>query len=160
MDTFSFTLFDAVIETMAGQGGTVGGRFEELRAIIDQVADKSRVGVCIDTCHIFAGGYDIRTPAAYAKTMHEFERVIGFGYLKAVHLNDSKGALNSHLDRHEHIGRGLIGPTAFRLLMNDARFDGIPIVLETPEGRYLEEMCQLHRVEEKKEKIDEADKAE
>jgi len=136
-----------VIETMAGQGHSVGGTFEEIRAIIDLVKNKERVGVCIDTCHIFAGGYDIRNKAVYDKTMAHFERIIGFKYLKAVHLNDSKGALGSHLDRHDHIGKGLIGAAGFELLMNDARFNGIPMVLEVPEGDEPEEMIFLHNLE-------------
>jgi apurinic endonuclease APN1 len=121
-----------VLETMAGQGNCVGNRFEDIRDIIELIDDKSRVGVCIDTCHIFAAGYDIRSKASYVKTMEKFDSIIGFKYLRAVHLNDSKSALGSGVDRHENIGKGHIGIEAFKHLMNDSRFDGIPIVLETP----------------------------
>uniref|UniRef100_A0A914D3B5 Xylose isomerase-like TIM barrel domain-containing protein n=1 Tax=Acrobeloides nanus TaxID=290746 RepID=A0A914D3B5_9BILA len=139
-----------VVETMAAQGNSVGGKFEELRQIIDLVKDKSRVGVCLDTCHIFAAGYDIRTKETYEETMNEFERIVGFNYLKAVHLNDSKGDLGSKLDRHEHIGKGYL-KTAFQWLMRDPRFDGIPMVLETPEGHYSQEMELLYNLEKNKE---------
>lgn len=132
-----------LIETMASQGTTIGGKFGELRDIIHLVEDKSRIGVCLDTCHVFASGYDISNKEGYDNTMNEFGDIIGWQYLKAVHLNDSKGDCDSHLDRHETIGRGKIGITGFSLLMNDRRFDGIPMVLETPEGRYDEEMVKL-----------------
>uniref|UniRef100_A0A914W129 Xylose isomerase-like TIM barrel domain-containing protein n=1 Tax=Plectus sambesii TaxID=2011161 RepID=A0A914W129_9BILA len=139
-----------LIETMSRQGNTVGGHFEELRSIIDQVEDKSRIGVCLDTCHIFAAGYDIRNETVYEETMSKFERIVGFQYLKAVHLNDSKGALGSHLDRHENIGKGLIAKAGFSLLMNDPRFDRLPMILETPEGSYTDEMILLHSLEDRK----------
>ncbi|KAI8996068.1 xylose isomerase-like protein [Gaertneriomyces semiglobifer] len=122
-----------LIENCAGQGNTLGCRFEELRAMIDGVEDKQRVGVCLDTCHMFASGYDMRTQAAYDATMSEFGRVIGFEYLKAVHLNDSKVDLGAKKDRHESIGKGYIGLEGFRCLMNDDRFNGVPMVLETPD---------------------------
>lgn len=121
-----------VLETMAGQGNTIGNRFEDLAQVIALVKDKSRVGVCLDTCHIFAAGYDIRTEQAYGRTMEEFDRTIGFGYLRAVHLNDSKASLGSGKDRHENIGKGMIGMEAFRCLVNDSRFATVPMVLETP----------------------------
>ena len=121
-----------VIENMSCQGATVGGKFAELRLIIDNVQNKSRVGICLDTCHIFAAGYDIRTEDAYQETMHQFEIEVGFRYLKGVHLNDSKSCLASHLDRHENIGKGKIGFDAFKFIMNDERFDGIPMILEIP----------------------------
>lgn len=121
-----------VMETMAGQGNVIGSKFEELRGIIDKIEDKSRIGVCIDTCHIFSAGYDIRSKIAYEKTMEKFEKIIGFNYLKGVHLNDSKTAFNEGKDRHENIGKGKIGLNAFRFIMNDPRFDNIPMVLETP----------------------------
>lgn len=121
-----------VLETMAGQGNCIGNKFQELRDIIKLVKDKSRVGVCIDTCHIFAAGYDIRSKKAYTKTMEEFSKIIGFEYLKGVHLNDSKTELGSGKDRHENIGIGKIGINAFRHIMNDKRFMNIPMVLETP----------------------------
>ncbi|THD36370.1 deoxyribonuclease IV [Pantoea sp. R102] len=121
----------AVIENTAGQGSNLGFRFEHLAAIIDHVEDKSRVGVCIDTCHAFAGGYDLRSQAACEATFAEFERVVGFQYLRGMHLNDAKSTLGSRVDRHHSLGEGNIGKTAFSWLMKDARFDGIPMILET-----------------------------
>ncbi|MFQ1679504.1 deoxyribonuclease IV [Pantoea dispersa] len=121
----------AVIENTAGQGSNLGFRFEHLAAIIDHVEDKSRVGVCIDTCHAFAGGYDLRSEAACEATFAEFERVVGFQYLRGMHLNDAKSTLGSRVDRHHSLGEGNIGKTAFSWLMKDARFDGIPMILET-----------------------------
>ncbi|MEC5341895.1 deoxyribonuclease IV [Brenneria populi] len=121
----------AVIENTAGQGSNLGFRFEHLAAIIDEVEDKSRVGVCIDTCHAFAGGYDLRSKDACEKTFAEFERVVGFGYLRGMHLNDAKSEFNSRVDRHHSLGEGNIGKTAFSYIMGDARFDGIPLILET-----------------------------
>eukprot|EP01137_Pigoraptor_chileana_P004434 Opistho-2@46072 len=123
-----------VIENMAGQGSCVGRTFEEIRGIIDRVSDKSRVGVCIDTCHAFAGGYDLSSPAACERTFAEFERTVGFKYLKGLHLNDSKGAVDCRKDRHENIGKGKIGNACFEFVMNDSRFNDIPMVLETPAG--------------------------
>jgi deoxyribonuclease-4 len=122
-----------VLENTAGQGSNVGYRFEHLAEIIEMVEDKKRVGVCLDTCHMFAAGYDIRTESAYLKTMEEFDSVIGFKYLKGMHLNDAKSTLGSRVDRHESIGKGNIGLEAFRLIMNDPRFDNIPLILETPD---------------------------
>ena len=121
-----------VLEAMAGQGTNIGGRFEHLASIIHNVEDKTRVGVCIDTCHIFAAGYDIRDEESYDKTMREFHSVIGFNYLRGLHLNDAKAPLASHLDRHESIGKGTLGVEAFKLFLRDDRFDNIPCVLETP----------------------------
>ena len=121
----------AVIENTAGQGSNLGFRFEHLAAIIDHVEDKSRVGVCIDTCHAFAGGYDLCSVAACEATFAEFERVVGFQYLRGMHLNDAKSTLGSRVDRHHSLGEGNIGKTAFSWLMKDARFDGIPLILET-----------------------------
>ncbi|MEH2920125.1 deoxyribonuclease IV [Samsonia erythrinae] len=121
----------AVIENTAGQGSNLGFRFEHLAAIIDGVEDKSRVGVCIDTCHAFAGGYDLRTEADCDATFAEFDRVVGFQYLRGMHLNDAKSAFNSRVDRHHSLGEGNIGKTAFSYIMKDARFDGIPMILET-----------------------------
>ncbi|WBA81225.1 deoxyribonuclease IV [Endozoicomonas sp. GU-1] len=121
----------AVIENTAGQGSNLGWQFAEIAEIIDQVDDKSRVGVCLDTCHTFAAGYDLRTQDACQKTFAEFEQVIGFQYLKGMHLNDSKGALGSRKDRHHSLGQGEIGWEVFRYIMADSRFDGIPMVLET-----------------------------
>ncbi|MFP5595217.1 deoxyribonuclease IV [Kluyvera sp. 142486] len=121
----------AVIENTAGQGSNLGFKFEHLAAIIDGVEDKSRVGVCIDTCHAFAAGYDLRTTEACAETFAEFERIVGFQYLRGMHLNDAKSEFASRVDRHQSLGLGNIGHDAFRFIMQDNRFDGIPLVLET-----------------------------
>ncbi len=121
----------AVIENTAGQGSNLGWKFEHIAHIIDKVEDKSRVGVCIDTCHMFTAGYDIRTREAYDKTWNEFDAVIGFQYLMGMHLNDSKPPLGSHVDRHHSLGKGEIGLDAFRFIMNDERMDDIPLILET-----------------------------
>ncbi len=123
-----------LIETTAGQGTTVGSSFEEIAEIIHGVKNKTRVGVCIDTCHIFAAGYDIRTKSGYDRTMNEFESIIGLDMLHAIHLNDAKKPLNSRVDRHEHIGKGEIGKAAFGFIMNDDRLSQIPKLLETPKG--------------------------
>lgn len=122
----------AVIENTAGQGTNMGYTFKQLAEIIDRVEDKSRVGVCVDTCHAFAAGFDISTEKGFEKTFREFEETVGFYYLKGMHLNDSKKELGSRVDRHDSIGEGLIGLKAFRLLMKDERFDDIPMILETP----------------------------
>jgi len=123
-----------LIETTAGQGTTLGSTFEEIAEMISNVKDKKRVGVCIDTCHIFAAGYDITTKVGYDKTMDQFEKVIGFKMLHAIHFNDAKKPLNSHVDRHENIGEGEIGKAAFGFFMNDKRLADIPKILETPKG--------------------------
>ncbi len=121
----------AVIENTAGQGSNLGFRFEHLAAIIHHVEDKSRVGVCIDTCHAFAAGYDLRTEEACGQTFGDFDRIVGFKYLRGMHLNDAKTALNSRVDRHHSLGEGNIGKTAFAWIMGDKRFDDIPLILET-----------------------------
>ncbi|PBI79905.1 endonuclease IV [Rahnella sp. BIGb0236] len=121
----------AVIENTAGQGSNLGFRFEHLAKIIDGVEDKSRVGVCIDTCHAFAAGYDLRTVEECEKTFQHFEDVVGFKYLRGMHLNDAKSEFNSRVDRHHSLGEGNIGNTVFSWMMKDARFDGIPMILET-----------------------------
>ena len=121
-----------VIETMAGQGGTIGSSLEELRDIIALVSDKSRVGLCVDTAHVHAAGYDIRTAAGWDAYMRDFDAIVGLGYLRGMHLNDSKVALGSRVDRHESIGHGHIGLEAFRAIMNDPRTAGLPLILETP----------------------------
>ncbi|OED42059.1 deoxyribonuclease IV [Endozoicomonas sp. (ex Bugula neritina AB1)] len=121
----------AVIENTAGQGSNLGWRFEELAEIIDQVDDKSRIGICLDTCHTFAAGYDLRTTEACEKTFAEFENIVGFQYLKGMHLNDSKCELNSRKDRHHSLGQGEIGWDVFKYIMQDDRFNRIPMVLET-----------------------------
>jgi apurinic endonuclease APN1 len=121
-----------VIENMAGQGNVIGGKFEDLHSLIELVDDKSRVGVCLDTCHMFAAGYDIRTRAKFEETFDRFGKIVGFHYLKAMHLNDSKSDLGSKLDRHESLGKGKIGLDCFRWIMNDDRFNDMPLIIETP----------------------------
>ncbi|GAB00058.1 uncharacterized protein L969DRAFT_54836 [Mixia osmundae IAM 14324] len=121
-----------LIETMAETNNKLGGAFTDLAAIIDDVHDKSRIGVCFDTCHVFAYGHDLRSPEAYQTTLAEFNRVVGLQYIKAVHLNDSKTDLGSHRDLHENIGLGFLGLNAFANLMTDPRFDDVPMILETP----------------------------
>ena len=121
----------AVIENTAGQGTNLGYRFEQIAEIIDQVEDKSRVGVCLDTCHTFTAGYDLRSREAYEATFAEFDQIVGFDYLRGMHLNDSKPDLGARVDRHHSIGQGKLGLDPFRFLMNDSRFDNIPMVLET-----------------------------
>ncbi|REC95925.1 deoxyribonuclease IV [Kushneria indalinina] len=123
----------AVIENTAGQGSNLGYRFEQLADIIEQVDDKSRVGVCIDTCHAFAGGYDLRTQASTRAVLDEFEAVVGFEYLRGMHLNDAKSTLDSRVDRHHSLGQGNIGSEGFVTIMQDARTDDIPMILETVE---------------------------
>ncbi|SMB41781.1 endonuclease IV with intrinsic 3'-5' exonuclease activity [Serratia proteamaculans] len=121
----------AVIENTAGQGSNLGFKFEHLAAIIDGVEDKSRVGVCIDTCHAFAAGYDLRTEETCEQTFKELGEVVGFNYLRGMHLNDAKSAFNSRVDRHHSLGEGNIGKTVFSYIMRDPRFDNIPLILET-----------------------------
>jgi len=123
-----------LLEATAGQGTNVGYRFEHLRAIIDGTAYPDRFGVCYDTCHTFAAGYDITTPEGYKKTFDEFDRIIGLDRLHCFHVNDSKKGLNSRVDRHEHIGQGTMGLEGFRQLVNDPRFAMVPKILETPKG--------------------------
>jgi deoxyribonuclease-4 len=120
-----------VIENTAGQGTNMGYKFEHLAHIINKVEDKSRVGVCLDTCHTFTSGYDLRTREAYDKTMDAFERLVGFEYLSGMHINDSKPKLGSRVDRHHSLGEGEIGLDAFRFIMNDKRMSDIPLILET-----------------------------
>ena len=130
-DQLPHTTTRTLLETTAGQGSALGRSFEEIAAIIDQVEAKDRVGVCLDTCHILAAGYDIRTAEGYAKVMDDFDRTIGINMLYAIHLNDSKMPLASNKDRHEHIGEGEVGLEGFRALVTDARLSGLPGVLET-----------------------------
>jgi deoxyribonuclease-4 len=135
-----------LLETTAGQGTNLGHRFEHLAAIRDHLVEQHRVAVCFDTCHAFAAGYDLRTPDAYAITVAEFERLLGRDLLRCFHLNDSKRGLGSRVDRHEHIGHGQLGLEAFRLLINDARFAGLPGLLETPKGPEMLEDVENLRV--------------
>lgn len=121
----------AVIENTGGMGGQVGYKFEHLAYLIKKTKDKKRIGVCLDTCHLFVAGYDIRTRKTYEDTFAKFNRVVGFGYLKGMHLNDSKGVLGSHLDRHHSLGKGELGLNPFRLIMQDPRMDDMPLILET-----------------------------
>ena len=135
----------AVIENTAGQGSNLGWNFGQLAFIIDRVEDKSRVGVCIDTCHAFAAGYDFSTSEGYEKAWEDFDRIIGAEYLCGMHLNDSKRELGSRIDRHESIGQGEIGEQFFARLLADPRTDNIPLILETPdESRWVEEVKRLY----------------
>jgi len=139
----------AVIENTAGQGSNLGHRFEHLAAIIEQVEKKERVGVCLDTCHTFTAGYDLRTAEACDTTFAEFDAVVGFRFLRGIHLNDSKPDLGSRVDRHESIGKGKLGLDVFRYLMNDPRFDDIPMVLETVDASiWPEEIRLLYSLQE------------
>ena len=134
----------AVLENTAGQGSNLGFRFEHLAYIIDRIEDKSRVGVCLDTCHTFAAGYDLRTAEACDATFAEFDRIVGFSYLRGMHLNDAMRPLGSRIDRHSPLGDGEIGWECFNYIARDARFDNIPLILETPdEARWAEEIAKL-----------------
>jgi deoxyribonuclease-4 len=134
-----------VIENTAGQGSNLGYRFEHLGYIIDKIEDKSRVGVCLDTCHTFTSGYDLRTREAYDETMGTFDRIVGSQYLMGMHINDSKPKLGSRVDRHDSLGKGEIGWDAFKFIMNDARMDDIPLVLETIDASiWAEEIKALY----------------
>ena len=134
----------AVLENTAGQGSNLGFKFEHLAYIIDRIEDKSRVGVCLDTCHSFAAGYDLRTREACDATFAEFDRIVGFKYLRGMHLNDAMRPLGSHIDRHSPLGEGEIGWECFRYIASDERFNDIPLVLETPdESRWAEEIAKL-----------------
>lgn len=136
----------AVIENTAGQGSNLGSEFWQLRYIIDRVNDKSRVGICLDTCHTYTAGYDMVND--YDKVFDEFEKEVGFEYLRGMHLNDSKKELGSHVDRHDNIGQGLTGSAFFERLMKDSRFDNMPLILETPdESKWAEEIAWLRSVE-------------
>lgn len=135
----------AVIENTAGQGTNLGYKFDHLAYIIDKVEDKSRVGVCIDTCHTYTAGYDFRTETDFKQTFDEFESVVGFQYLKGMHLNDSKKELGTRVDRHDSIGKGFVGEGLFSRIMNDPRFDNIPMILETPDDSlWAEEIALLY----------------
>lgn len=134
----------AVIENTAGQGSNLGYRFEHLRDIIDQVKDKERVGVCIDTAHAFAAGYDLVSPGGFESVFEAFDRIVGMSFLKGMHLNDSKKELGTRVDRHDTLGNGTIGLDVFSKIMRDTRFDGIPLILETPdEEQWASEIAML-----------------
>lgn len=135
----------AVIENTAGQGSNLGFEFEQIAQIIEKVEDKSRVGVCIDTCHSFAAGYDLSNAAGFNKAFDHFENIIGFKYLKGMHLNDAKKGLNSRVDRHDSIGKGELGEETFKILMKDPRFDEMPLILETPDESIWKEEINLLR---------------
>ncbi len=138
----------AVIENTAGQGSNLGYSFEQLAYIIERVEDKSRVGVCLDTCHAFAAGYDLKSESGFTETFEHFENVVGFQYLRGMHLNDSKKGLNSRVDRHELLGKGELGLDTFRMLMKDSRFDNIPLILETPdEEAWKDEIEMLYAMQ-------------
>jgi deoxyribonuclease-4 len=138
----------AVIENTAGQGTNIGYEFSQLKKIIDQVEDKSRVGVCIDTCHAYSAGYNVKTKEGCEKVFREFDEVVGFSYLKGMHLNDSKKELGSKVDRHDSLGNGILGLEVFEYIMNDERFNGIPLILETPnEERWADEIQLLKNMQ-------------
>jgi len=133
-----------VIENTAGSGGNLGSRFEEIKAMIDGVDDKARVGVCLDTMHSFAAGFDLRTRDGFLETMDHFDKTVGMKYLRGMHMNDSKVEFNSHKDRHESLGSGLLGIEVFKCIMKDKRFENMPLVLETPnEELWAQEIAQL-----------------
>ncbi|WP_456470954.1 deoxyribonuclease IV [Caminibacter sp.] len=134
-----------VIETTAGQGSNLGYKFEHLAYIIDKIEDKERIGVCIDTAHIFAAGYDIRTKETYEATMKEFDEIVGFKFLKGMHINDSKAKFASRVDRHHSLGKGEIGIDAFKFIMQDKRINNIPLILETIEPNIWAEEIKLLR---------------
>jgi deoxyribonuclease-4 len=135
----------AVIENTAGQGTNLGHTFEQIAQIIHNVEDKSRVGVCIDTCHSFAAGYDLSNAQGFKSSFDHFDKIIGFKYLKGMHLNDAKKGLNSHVDRHDSIGTGLLGAETFKILMKDNRFDNMPLILETPNEEIWKDEINLLR---------------
>jgi len=128
-----------LLETTAGQGSSVGSKFEHLAEIMERCLYPERLGICLDTCHAFAAGYDLRTPESYEQTIASLDHLVGLEHLKAIHLNDSLGDLGGHLDRHAHIGMGKLGLEAFRLLLNDPRLKHLPMVLETPKGPDMKE---------------------
>ncbi len=133
----------AVIENTAGQGSNIGYRFEHLAQIIEQIDDKQRIGVCIDTCHAFAGGYDLHTREGYEKSFEDFDNIVGFKYLCGMHLNDAKKELGSRVDRHDSLGKGSLGIDTFKWIMQDSRFEGIPLILETPDDTIWAEEIKL-----------------
>ena len=137
----------AVIENTAGQGSNIGYRFEHLRDIIDLVNDKSRIGICLDTCHTFSGGYDLSTIESSDNVFEEFDNIVGFQYLRGMHINDTMKPLGSKVDRHNSLGKGLLGYTIFDYIMRDSRFDDIPLILETPNDEiWSEEIEYLYSI--------------
>jgi deoxyribonuclease-4 len=132
-----------IVENTAGQGSNLGYKFEHLAYIIGLVENKNRIGVCLDTCHLFAAGYDFRKRKDYSRTWHQFNEIVGFNYLKGLHLNDSEKELGSKLDRHASIGRGKLGLEPFKLLMQDTRFDNMPLILETSDPMLWQEEIKL-----------------
>lgn len=133
----------AVIENTAGQGGSVGRNFEQIKYLIDQIEDKARIGVCLDTCHLFASGYDLRTKNSYEETIFKFEKIIGLTFLRGWHLNDAKSEFKSNIDRHDSLGKGKLGIEPFKFLVKDKRFENIPFILETPDPSLWEEEIKL-----------------
>ncbi len=135
----------AVIENTAGQGSNLGHTFEQIAQIIERIEDQSRIGVCIDTCHAYTAGYDLKSRKGFEETFDQFEKLIGFEFLKGMHLNDSKKELGTRVDRHDNLGMGFLGLDPFRWIMNDVRFDHIPMVLETPDdSKWAEEIKLLN----------------
>jgi deoxyribonuclease-4 len=140
----------AVLENTAGQGSNLGHTFEQLGFIIDRVEDKSRIGVCVDTCHAYTSGYNLKTTKGFAETFSLFDKFVGFKYLRGMHINDSKKDFATRVDRHENIGKGFLGEDVFRMLVNDDRFDDMPLILETPEeSLWEEEIRRLYSLVEK-----------
>ncbi len=135
-----------LLETMAGQGSNVCYQFEQLASIYQASRNKSRIGICFDTCHVFAGGYDMRTKETYERTWQLFDAILGLDLLKAIHINDSKKSLGSRVDRHEHIGKGQLGYEPFRLLFNDKRFFDIPKILETPKEQLVDDLVNMKKI--------------
>ncbi len=148
---FGSSNVELLLEITAGQGSVLGHSFEQLATVIDMLDEPKSAGICFDTCHAYAAGYDVRSPKGYEKTMDQLENTLGFERLKAVHLNDSKGKLGSRLDRHDGIGKGHIGVDGFKNVMNDQRLEGVPMVLETPNGekRYADELKTLRALVKK-----------
>ncbi len=148
---FGSSNVELLLEITAGQGSVLGHSFEQLATVIDMLDEPKSAGICFDTCHAYAAGYDVRSPKGYEKTMDQLEDTLGFERLKAVHLNDSKGKLGSRLDRHDGIGKGHIGVDGFKNVMNDQRLEGVPMVLETPNGekRYADELKTLRALVKK-----------
>ena len=137
-----------VLENTAGQGSNLGYDFAQLAYVIDKISNKDRIGVCIDTCHAFAAGYDLRSPQAYERTMSEFDRVVGYKFLSGMHLNDTKNELGVRKDRHESLGRGFLGLVAFENIMNDPNIDEIPLILETiDDSLWAEEIALLRSMQ-------------